>query len=169
MKFREISRNFEKSKFYDVRGLPATDDGGGVYTCGARIDWKRTRAGGGLSRTAAIRFVAQEIPDPCGPCLPPPTPRARPSLEYHRQRTSSPGSAHRTALAGGWDFVVLQDRSDIPSRCCYTEPWYQDGDFGISEAALVALDAAIAEAGATTVLYQTWGRRGSLNRPPYFR
>ena len=88
------------------------------------------------------------------------------SLNYHWQEVSSPSSGHHVALASGFDFVVLQDRSDIPSRCCYTD---QDEDFEASTRALVQLDAAIKEAGATTVLYQTWGRRGSLNRPPYFQ
>ena len=88
------------------------------------------------------------------------------SLNYHWQEVSSPSSGHHVALASGFDFVVLQDRSDIPSRCCYTD---QDEDFEASTRALVQLDAAIKEAGATTVLYQTWGRRGSLNRPPHFQ
>lgn len=88
------------------------------------------------------------------------------SLNYHWQEVSSPSSGHHVALASGFDFVVLQDRSDIPSRCCYTD---QDEDFEASTRALVQLDAAIKEAGATTVLYQTWGRRGCLNRPPHFQ
>lgn len=66
------------------------------------------------------------------------------SLNYHWQEVSSPSSGHHVALASGFDFVVLQDRSDIPSRCCYTD---QDEDFEASTRALVQLDAAIKEAG----------------------
>mmetsp|Transcript_16509 Transcript_16509/g.47608 ORF Transcript_16509/g.47608 Transcript_16509/m.47608 type:complete len:380 (-) Transcript_16509:271-1410(-) len=69
--------NEEKSKAAidglcsDVWNLPATDASGDTYSCGARIEWKQTTAGGALSLAAAKQFVADEIPDPCGACAGP--------------------------------------------------------------------------------------------------
>jgi len=92
------------------------------------------------------------------------------SWRYHLQQFEASGTDHHAALVGGsaLDFVVLQDQSHVPSLCCYTSPRYIDPDFDASAKALVQLDAAVKAAGAVTVLYQTWGRRDSLTRKPYF-
>merc|ERR1719356_2253244 len=92
------------------------------------------------------------------------------NLGYHLQQLTASGTSHHAALMGGsaWNFVVLQDQSHVPSLCCYTSPKYIDPDFDASAKALVQLDAAVKAAGAVTVLYQTWGRRDSLTRKPYF-
>jgi len=89
---------------------------------------------------------------------------------YHLQQLEASGTNHHAALVDGsaLDFVVLQDQSHVPSLCCYTSPKYTDPDFDASATALVQLDAAVKAAGAVTVLYQTWGRRDSLTRKPYF-
>ena len=42
----------------DVWNLPATDANGDTYSCGARIEWKQTMAGGALSLAEAKQFVA---------------------------------------------------------------------------------------------------------------
>lgn len=90
--------------------------------------------------------------------------------QYHLQQVTASGTNHHAALVGSsaFDFVVLQDQSHVPSLCCYTSPRYVDPDFDASAKALVQLDAVVKAAGAVTVLYQTWGRRDSLTRKPYF-
>ena len=55
-----------------VWNAPATD-GGGTYTCGARIDWLKSPNGGSMSEFDACRRVAGvEFPNgPCGPMCDP--------------------------------------------------------------------------------------------------
>jgi len=48
----------------------ALDTMAGDYSCGARIDWKRSPGGGSLSEVDACEFVADEFPGVCGYCNP---------------------------------------------------------------------------------------------------
>jgi hypothetical protein len=54
---------------------------------------------------------------------------------------------------GDWDFVVLQDQSQTPA--VYPDRF---------EGAAIELDKLIDSSGATTVFYQTWGRRDGDKR-----
>ena len=72
----------------------------------------------------------------------------------------SGGQPHRSntvSLAkiatGGWDFVVLQEQSTLP-----TIPFARD-QYMLPGAASLAVDIQAANAGAEILLYQTWGRR----------
>merc|ERR1719343_170893 len=93
--------------------------------------------------------------------------------QYHLGQTSSGGTAHHTALTssqGGetsWGFVVFQEQSHVPGLCCYTDQNYTDSDFAASAEAVVELDRKAEARGATTVLYQTWGRRDGHGSRPY--
>lgn len=78
-------------------------------------------------------------------------------LPYHALEASSPGTPHHAALSTSsksWEFVVLQDQSTRPARV-----QWQDGEFQASVQAVLELDKKIEERSATTVFYQTWGRR----------
>jgi beta-glucanase (GH16 family) len=54
-------------KCQDVWNEPATDQAG-TYTCGSRITWLQSAAGGSKSEQAAKAQVAQEFPAECGAC-----------------------------------------------------------------------------------------------------
>jgi len=84
---------------------------------------------------------------------------------YHLAQIQAAGTPHHNALMsslGGetsWGFVVVQEQSHVPALCCHTSPLYTDSSFAASARAVVELDKLAEARGATTVLYQTWGRR----------
>ena len=74
-----------------VWDTPVTD-GGGTFTCGDRIAFKQSSAGGGLSLSEACVFVSDEFPgDQCGPmcnsdtCTITPAPTAVPSTSPSKE------------------------------------------------------------------------------------
>ena len=73
----------------------------------------------------------------------------------HLARTEQDGSGWQAALAGTdtWDWVVLQEQSQIPG-------FPQDqSDFRASRRAAQDLDERVEASGAQTLLLLTWGRR----------
>lgn len=96
--------------------------------------------------------------------------------EYHIGQAWTGGTAHHTALtssSGGetsWGFVVFQEFSTNAARCCQTQPWFtSSGTYNASKTALIELDRKAEARGATTVLYQTWGRRDGHGELGSFR
>ena len=61
---------------------------------------------------------------------------------------------HTTLTANDFDFVVLQDQSQVPSFPPESSTYWQDSKDGA-----IRLDSMIADAGAETVFFQTWGYR----------
>mmetsp|Transcript_56546 Transcript_56546/g.131774 ORF Transcript_56546/g.131774 Transcript_56546/m.131774 type:complete len:443 (+) Transcript_56546:89-1417(+) len=82
---------------------------------------------------------------------------------YHLSQANTAGTAHNVELQGSHhDFVVVQEQSYIPGT------WEQnDGTFASSLGNLTGLDAKIAQLGAITVLYQTFGWRDGHGSRPY--
>ena len=81
-------------------------------------------------------------------------------LPDHWQNVNTSGNQWNTTLRGTmWDYVVLQDQSQVPSFPTSNSMW-QD-----SKNASVSLSNAVEEEGAETVLFMTWGYRDgdSLN------
>ena len=81
-------------------------------------------------------------------------------LPQHWQNVNTSGDQWNTTLRGSsWDYVVLQDQSQVPTFPTTNGMW-QD-----SKNASVSLSGAIADEGAETVLFMTWGYRNgdSLN------
>jgi hypothetical protein len=74
-------------------------------------------------------------------------------LAGHAKDLSTPGTSLHTLLGSGpgWDFVVLQEQSQVPGLGA-SDPYLQQS---ISSA--VSLAAAARDAGAVPVLYMTWG------------
>lgn len=86
--------------------------------------------------------------------------------DYHLGEASTEGTAHHTALTSSsgnetsWGFVVLQEGGITSARCCQAEPWFMSSpSYNRSQSALIELDRKAEARGATTVLYQPWGRR----------
>ncbi|MFZ8905947.1 MAG: DUF4886 domain-containing protein [Poseidonia sp.] len=81
-------------------------------------------------------------------------------LPQHWSNVNTSGNQWNTTLRGSsWDYVVLQDQSQVPSFPT-TDSMWQD-----SKNASVSLSDAIADEGGETVLFMTWGYRDgdSLN------
>lgn len=81
-------------------------------------------------------------------------------LPQHWSNVNTSGNQWNTTLRGSsWDYVVLQDQSQVPSFPSSNSMW-QD-----SKNASVLLSDAIADEGAETVMFMTWGYRDgdSLN------
>ena len=77
------------------------------------------------------------------------------TLDGHSQNAQSSGHSWNTTLNDGtaWDYVVLQDQSQIPGLYRNTAYW-QD-----SLAGAQALDGFAEDVGAESILMMTWGRR----------
>ena len=81
-------------------------------------------------------------------------------LPQHWQNVNTSGNQWNTTLRGSaWDYVVLQDQSQVPSFPTTELMWQQ------SKNAAVNLSHAVEEEGAQTVMFMTWGYRNgdSLN------
>ena len=81
-------------------------------------------------------------------------------LPQHWSNVNTSGNQWNTTLRGSsWDYVVLQDQSQVPSFPT-TDSMWQD-----SKNASVSLSDAISDEGGETVLFMTWGYRDgdSLN------
>ena len=81
-------------------------------------------------------------------------------LPQHWQNVNTSGNQWNTTLRGtAWDYVVLQDQSQVPSFPTTELMWQQSKD------AAVNLSNAIEDEGAETMLFMTWGYRDgdSLN------
>ena len=81
-------------------------------------------------------------------------------LPAHWQNVNTSGDQWNTTLRGAsWDYVVLQDQSQVPSFPTTDVAWQQSKD------AAVNLSDAIEDEGAETMLFMTWGYRDgdSLN------
>ena len=72
------------------------------------------------------------------------------SLEAHLE--SAENGSLKAILEAGWDIVVLQDQSQIPGLS------HSDAQWRASRDAAQKLSALIAQAGAETRLFLTWGR-----------
>ena len=77
------------------------------------------------------------------------------TLDGHSQNAQSSGHSWNTTLNDGtaWDYVVLQDQSQIPGLYRNTAYW-QD-----SLAGAQVLDGFAEDVGAESILMMTWGRR----------
>ena len=76
------------------------------------------------------------------------------NLDDHASNAQTAGHQWNTTLANGnWDWVILQDQSQVPSFPTTSQYW-QD-----SKAGAIALDGLIEDNGAQTVFLMTWGRR----------
>jgi hypothetical protein len=62
---------------------------------------------------------------------------------------------HTTLTTNDFDFVVLQDQSQVPSF----PPESSSNQWQDSKDGAIRLDSMIADAGAETVFFQTWGYR----------
>ena len=81
-------------------------------------------------------------------------------LPQHWQNVNTSGNQWNTTLRGStWDYVVLQDQSQVPSFPTTELMWQQ------SKNAAVNLSHAVEDEGAQTVMFMTWGYRNgdSLN------
>ena len=81
-------------------------------------------------------------------------------LPQHWQNVNTSGNQWNTTLRGAaWDYVILQDQSQVPSFPTTELMWQQSKD------AAVNLSNAIEDEGAETMLFMTWGYRDgdSLN------
>jgi uncharacterized membrane protein len=81
-------------------------------------------------------------------------------LPQHWQNVNTSGHQWNTTLRGSnWDYVILQDQSQVPSFPTTESMWQQ------SKNAVVNLSSAIEDEGAQTMLFMTWGYRDgdSLN------
>ena len=81
-------------------------------------------------------------------------------LPQHWSNVNTSGNQWNTTLRGSsWDYVVLQDQSQVPSFPT-TDSMWQD-----SKNASISLSDAISDEGGETVLFMTWGYRDgdSLN------
>ncbi len=90
-------------------------------------------------------------------------------LEQHLTDLETPGSELATLFAQGcggadpWDFVVLQEQSQIPGF----PPGQPERDASVAAAA--ALARHVADCGARTAFFVTWGRRvGDADNPGLF-
>jgi hypothetical protein len=85
-------------------------------------------------------------------------------LSHHASNVASSGHQWNTTLKGtSWDWVVLQDQSQIPGFPRANQEWIN------SKNGAIDLNLAIERNGGETVLLMTWGRRDgdSLNSARY--
>ncbi|MGB1865030.1 MAG: hypothetical protein ACPHQC_02145 [Poseidonia sp.] len=75
-------------------------------------------------------------------------------LDDHWQNLNTSGNQWNTTLRNdAWDFVILQDQSQVPSLPTNDSVWQE------SKNASVSLSNEIEAEGSETVLFMTWGRR----------
>ena len=75
-------------------------------------------------------------------------------LDDHWQNVNTTGHQWNTSLRGNtWDYVVLQDQSQVPSLPTNDSSWQA------SKNASIHLSGFIEDEGAEAVLFMTWGRR----------
>ena len=90
------------------------------------------------------------------------------TLSEHGNRVRLSGTIWNTTLNGGtrWDYVILQDHSQIPGFLTDNRNWVD------SLSGAKKLDPMIERAGAETVFLMTWGRRdgdpSNINRYPNY-
>ena len=83
-------------------------------------------------------------------------------LSEHAERAKTPGHSWNTSLQQRYDYVILQDQSQVPGLSIDTEYW-QDSLEG-----LIYLDRRIRSEGGETILFMTWGRmEGDWLHPDY--
>ena len=83
-------------------------------------------------------------------------------LSEHAERANTPGHSWNTSLQQRYDYVILQDQSQVPGLSIDTEYW-QDSLEG-----LIYLDRRIRSEGGETILFMTWGRmEGDWLHPDY--
>ncbi len=76
-------------------------------------------------------------------------------LDQHATRAQTAGHQWNTTLNNGnWDWVILQDQSQVPSFPPTSSQYWQDSKDGA-----IVLDGMIEAQGAETVFLMTWGRR----------
>ncbi len=83
-------------------------------------------------------------------------------LSEHAERAGSPGHSWNTTLQQQYDYVILQDQSQVPGLPIDTEYW-QDSLEG-----LIYLNQRIDSEGGDTILFMTWAwLNGSWMYPDY--
>ena len=83
-------------------------------------------------------------------------------LSEHAERADTPGHSWNTTLQQRYDYVILQDQSQVPALSIDTEYW-QD-----SLAGLIYLNQRIESRGGETILFMTWAwMDGSWMHPDY--
>jgi len=83
-------------------------------------------------------------------------------LSEHAQRADTPGHSWNNSLQQRYDYVILQDQSQVPGLSIETEYWQE------SLAGLIYLDERIESQGGETILFMTWGRlEGDWLHPDY--
>ena len=83
-------------------------------------------------------------------------------LSEHAERADSPGHSWNTTLQQQYDYVILQDQSQVPALSIDTEYW-QDSLSG-----LIYLNQRIDSKGGDTILFMTWAwMDGSWMYPDY--
>ncbi len=83
-------------------------------------------------------------------------------LSEHAERADTPGHSWNTTLQQRYDYVILQDQSQVPALAIETDYW-QD-----SLAGLIYLNQRIDSKGGETILFMTWAwMDGSWMHPDY--
>ena len=83
-------------------------------------------------------------------------------LSEHAERADTPGHSWNTSLQQRYDYVILQDQSQVPGLAIDTQYWQDSLD------GLIYLDRRVQSEGGETVLFMTWGRiEGDLMHPDY--
>ena len=83
-------------------------------------------------------------------------------LSEHAERADTPGHSWNTSLQQRYDYVILQDQSQVPGLSIDTEYW-QDSLEG-----LIYLNQRIDSEGGDTILFMTWAwMNGSWMHPDF--
>ena len=83
-------------------------------------------------------------------------------LSEHAERADTPGHSWNTTLRQQYDYVILQDQSQVPGLSIDTDYW-QDSLEG-----LIYLNQRIGSEGGDTILFMTWAwMDGSWMHPDY--
>ncbi len=83
-------------------------------------------------------------------------------LSEHAERAATPGHSWNTSLQQRFDYVILQDQSQVPGLSIDTEYWQE------SLAGLIYLNQRVESQGGETILFMTWGRmEGDWLYPDY--
>jgi len=84
------------------------------------------------------------------------------NLGDHRQNIATSGNQWNTSLRGSdWDYVVLQDQSQIPSLPTNDTNWQA------SKSGAVDISTEVEAEGSETVLFMTWGHRSGESGPQW--
>ena len=84
------------------------------------------------------------------------------AIADHRQNIATSGNQWNTSLRGSdWDYVVLQDQSQIPSLPTNDTNWQA------SKNSAVDISTEVEAEGSETVLFMTWGRRSGESGPQW--